>query len=55
MSRRVLREFVVLACSAAGAIVGYCAGLEYEPTLQLALPFLGMALGGAFAEVCIGG
>jgi hypothetical protein len=55
MSRRILREFMVMGCSTAGAVLGYCAATEMEPTVQLALPFLGMALFGAFAEICMRG
>lgn len=55
MSRRILHECMVMSCSTAGAVLGYCSATELEPTLQLTLPFLGMALGGAFAEICMRG
>ena len=55
MSRRILHECMVMGYSTAGAVLGYCSATELEPTLQLALPFLGMALGGAFAEICMRG
>jgi len=55
MSRRLLHECVVMGCSIAGAVLGYCAAPGLGPTAQLALPFLGMALGGAFAEICMKG
>jgi len=54
MSRRIFREYMVMLCTTSGAVLGYCAGTGTEPTVQLVLPFLGMALGGAFAEICIG-
>lgn len=55
MSRRILREFMVMGCSIGGAVLGFCAADGQEPTVQLALPFLGMALCGAFAEICMRG
>lgn len=55
MSRRILRECMVMGCSTAGAVLGYFAADGLEPTVQLALPFLGMALFGAFAEICMRG
>jgi hypothetical protein len=55
MSRRIFREFMVMGCSIGGAVIGYCAASGMEPTAELALSFLGMALGGAFAEICTRG
>jgi hypothetical protein len=55
MSRRILCEFMVMGCSTAGAVIGYCAASDMAPSVQLALPFLGMALFGAFAEICMRG
>lgn len=53
--RRFIRELVVLACTAGGAVVGYGAGIGMETSVQLVLAFLGMALVGAFAEFCLFG
>ena len=53
MPRRIICEFMVMGCSIGGAVLGYCAATEMEPAIQLALPFLGMALFGAFAEICM--
>lgn len=55
-TRRFLIEFCLLSFSVVGAIVGYCAGANFEnPSIQLFLAFLGMGLGGAFVEFCIRG
>ena len=54
--RRFMLEVLVFGCACAGAVIGYCAGQQFEqPTVQLFLAFLGMGLGGAFTELCIRG
>jgi len=54
--RRFLVEFLVFGCTCAGAAIGYCAGQQFsEPVIQISLAFLGMALGGAFTELCLRG
>lgn len=54
--RRFLVELLVLFSSVGGAAVGYCAGQQFEqPAVQLSLAFLGMALAGAFTEICLRG
>lgn len=54
MSRRTFREFVVMGCTVGGTMLGLCAtyGIN-DPTIQLVLPFLGMALCGGCAEICM--
>ena len=54
-TRRFFRELVMFIGVVGGAVIGYCAGQPYEPSIQLVCAFLGMALGGAFTEVCIRG
>lgn len=54
--RRFLIEFSVLLGSCGGAFIGYCAGQQFtEPTVQIMLAFAGMAVGGAFTDICIRG
>jgi hypothetical protein len=49
-------ELLVFGCTCAGAAIGYCAGQHFEqPVIQISLAFLGMALGGAFTELCLRG
>lgn len=50
---RFLREFVIMVCTVIGTLVGYAAGSGAEPTVQMCLAFLGMALAGAAAEFCL--
>jgi hypothetical protein len=54
--RRLLLELTVFVCTCAGAAIGYCAGKQFEePFVQISLAFLGMALGGAFTDLCLRG
>lgn len=53
MSPRFLRELVIMGCAAGGSAIGFGAGVGTEPSVQLILAFLGMALGGAFSELCL--
>lgn len=54
--RRFMLELAVFGCTCAGAVIGFCAGQQFEqPVVQLSLAFLGMGLCGAFAEFCIRG
>ena len=53
MPRRLIHELMVMGCSTGGAVLGYCAAAEMAPTVQLSFTFLGMALCGAFAEICM--
>lgn len=51
--RRMFRELAVFGFVVGSTVVGYSAGAESTPTAQLVLAFLGMALGGVFAELCL--
>jgi hypothetical protein len=53
--RRFLLELVIFLCAAAGAAIGYRAGFNMEPPVQIGLAFLGMAVGGAFTDFCLRG
>jgi hypothetical protein len=54
-TRRFFRELVMFIGVVGGAVIGYCAGQTYEPSVQTACAFLGMSLGGAFTDICIRG
>jgi hypothetical protein len=54
--RRFALEAVVFGCSVAGAVIGYCAGQQFEqPVIQISLAFAGMAFAGAFSDMCLRG
>jgi hypothetical protein len=53
--RRFALELSVFLCAAIGAAIGYRAGHNMEPTVQMILAFLGMAVGGAFTDYCLRG
>jgi hypothetical protein len=53
MSLRFFREFVLLVCMLLGTFIGYSAGLDQTPQLQLVYAFLGMGLAGGLAESCM--
>jgi len=54
--RRFLIELLVMCSSIGGAAIGYCAGQQFEQSaVQISLAFLGMALAGAFTEICLRG
>ena len=54
--RRFALEIVVFCCSVGGAVIGYCAGQQFEqPVVQISLAFIGMALAGAFSDTCLRG
>lgn len=52
---RFFRELTMLLATVGGAAIGYTATLHMEPTVHLVCTFLGMSLGGAFADFCIRG
>jgi hypothetical protein len=54
-TRRFFRELVVFIGVVGGAVIGYCAGQTFEPSVQTAFAFLGMSLGGVFTDICIQG
>lgn len=53
--RRFLVELIIMGGVLGGAIIGFCAGGSYESPVQMSLAFLGMGLGGAFADICLRG
>lgn len=53
MSLRWFREFVLFGCVVLGILVGYSAGADQSPQLQMTLSFLGMGLAGGLAEACM--
>lgn len=53
--RRFLHEMLIMSGVVGGTCIGYSAGMRLEPTVQTILAFLGMALGGAFVDLCLRG
>jgi hypothetical protein len=54
MPYRVIKEIMVMGCTAGGALIGWSAGHSLSfPTADVILAFVGMALCGAFAEICM--
>lgn len=54
--RRILRECALIVGVLGGTLVGFSAGSGFvEPQTQLVFAFLGMALGGAFVDICLRG
>lgn len=53
--RRFLTEMLVMGGVLGGTLIGYSAGVTMESNTQMGLAFLGMALGGAFTDICLRG
>lgn len=54
--RRIFGELALLLGVVGGSIVGYCAGQQFQnPEIQTVCAFAGMALGGAFIDICMRG
>jgi hypothetical protein len=53
MSLRWFRECVLMVCMLLGTFVGYSAGSDQTPQLQMVYAFLGMGLAGGLAESCM--
>lgn len=51
--QRFVRELAVMFCVILGAAIGFAAGVNMQPTVQVFLAFLGFSIGGAFAEMCL--
>ena len=51
----IVREMLIVFCTVAGTIVGWFAGrsISHLPSVELSLAFVGMAFGGAFADICM--
>jgi VIT1/CCC1 family predicted Fe2+/Mn2+ transporter len=49
----IVREILIVFCTVAGTLVGWLAGRSISiPAAEMSLAFVGMALGGAFADIC---
>lgn len=54
--RRIIGECALVVGVLGGTIVGFLAGSHFiEPQTQLVFAFIGMALGGAFVDICLRG
>jgi hypothetical protein len=54
MSYRVVKEIMVMSCTVGGTLIGWGAGSSLSfPMADVILAFVGMALCGAFAEICM--
>jgi len=53
--RRFLLEFSVFGAACAGALVGYSAGQQCDPSMQIFFAFVGMGIGGAMTDFCLRG
>lgn len=50
---RLFREGMIMGCTIGGAVLGFYAGKTMVwPTSEIVLAFVGMALCGAFADIC---
>lgn len=52
---RFIRELIVFSVAASGALIGFVATAQMEPTVNMTCSFLGMAALGAFADFCVRG
>lgn len=52
---RFFREAIMLIATVGGAVIGYSASVHLEPAVNMTCAFLGMALLGAFVDICIRG
>lgn len=52
---RFIREMIILAFTATGALIGFIATVQMEPVVNSTCSFLGMAVFGAFADFCLRG
>jgi hypothetical protein len=52
---RFFREAVMLLATVGGAAIGFAATTHLEPVVNMSCAFLGMALFGAFTDICIRG
>ncbi len=50
----IIREILIVICTIGGTAIGYLAGRSTGiPTAEMGLAFAGMAVGGAFADLCL--
>lgn len=52
---RFIRELSILFATVLGAVIGYFAGLHLTTELHTICAFVGMGVGGAFADFCLRG
>jgi hypothetical protein len=52
---RFFREGSIFLAAVVGTAIGYTATLQMEPTVNVVCAFLGMSIGGAFADFCLRG
>lgn len=50
----IVREILIMFCTIGGTVIGWLAGNSIGiPTAEFSLAFAGMAVGGAFADICL--
>lgn len=54
-SRRFFHEVIVFLGTVSGAAIGYCAGANAEPVVQLVCAFVGFSVVGGFTDFCLRG
>lgn len=52
---RFFRELAMLLATVGGTVLGYVATIHMEPVVNMSCAFLGMAVCGAFADICLRG
>ena len=52
---RFFREIVMFLATVGGAAIGFTATAHMEPVVNMTCAFVGMALFGAFADICVRG
>lgn len=52
---RFVRELSILLSTVLGALLGYSAGTHFAPPWHMICAFVGMGVGGAFADFCLRG
>lgn len=52
---RFFREAVIFLAAVGGTAIGYAASVHMEPAVNMTCAFVGMSLGGAFADICLRG
>jgi hypothetical protein len=52
---RFFREMAIFLAAVGGTVIGYAATTQMEPAVNMTCAFVGMSLGGAFADFCLRG
>lgn len=55
MHPRFIRELSIMAAAVLGAVIGYAAGARFSEEWHMVCAFVGMGLGGGFADFCLRG